>query len=106
MWGQPPPAVRAERSLAGFMSAVCRADCRSLRRALLARTAGGGCPHMTGGALGGCELWQVFPEEFAAIDNAAAAHVKQVHGEHAVFVVVAEDICVIAFGGGDALAFL
>src|SRR5205807_5373194 len=90
MWGRPPlrqaqgrlPAVRAERSSAGFLAFICGADCRIRRRALLARTAGGGCPYMR------CR--QVLPEELPAVDDAAAAHVKQINGKHAVFVVIAE----------------
>jgi hypothetical protein len=32
--------------------------------------------------------------------------VEQVHGEHLIFVVIAEDVGVVAFGGGDALLLL
>ena len=31
---------------------------------------------------------------------------KQIHGQHLVFVVIAEDVGVIAFGGSDALLLL
>ncbi len=54
----------------------------------------------------GYELGQVFPEEFAAVYYPASPHVKQIYRQHAVFIVIAEDVGVIAFGGGDALAFL
>ena len=53
-----------------------------------------------------CKLGQVFPEKFAAVEDFSAAHVKQVHGQHPVFVVIAEDVGVVAFGGGDALLLL
>src|SRR5438309_6628950 len=98
MWGQPPSAVHAERS-----SAALFRFCRSVGiwRALLASTAGGGCPHMFSGDFG-----QVFPEELPSIDHLAATHVKQIHCHHAVLVVIAENVGIIAFGGGDALALL
>ena len=54
----------------------------------------------------GEELGQVFPEEVAAVDDLAAAHVEEVDGEHLVFVVVAEDVGVLVVGGGDALLVL
>src|ERR1700683_4375194 len=52
------------------------------------------------------ELGQVLPEEFAAVDHAAAAHVKQVHRQHSVFIVIPEDISIITLCGGNALALL
>ena len=56
------------------------------------------------GVVGGCdELGQVFPEEVAAVDDFASAHVEEVHRQHAVLVVEAEDIGVLVVGGGDAL---
>jgi hypothetical protein len=65
------------------------------------------CLHMVSGSSQSWDLeLQVFPEEFAAVDDAAAAHVEQIYGEHAIFIVIAEDVGVVAFGGGDALAFL
>ncbi len=53
------------------------------------------------------QLRQVFPEEFAAVDDFAGAHVEEVDGERAVFKVIAEDVgVVVLLGGGDALLFL
>ena len=53
------------------------------------------------------EFGQVFPEEFAAVDDFAGANVEEIDGEAAVFKVIAEDVGVVAlFGGGDALLFL
>ena len=49
---------------------------------------------------------QVFPEQFAAVDDLAAAHVEEIDGDHVVFVVVAEDVGLVAVGGGDALLVL
>src|ERR1700685_529029 len=111
MWGQPLSAVRAERSSAALLE-LCGAA--GSRRALLARTAESGCPHMGIDVsrvivcphLFSYELRQVFPEEFAAVDDPAAAHVEEINCEHPVFIVIAEDIGVVAFGGGDALALL
>src|ERR1700685_622012 len=111
MWGQPLSAVRAERSSAALLE-LCGAA--GNRRASLAWTAEGGCPHMsiavfrviTGPGRVADELWQVFPEEFSAVDDPAAAHVEEINCEHPVFIVIAEDIGVVAFGGGDALALL
>ena len=52
-------------------------------------------------------LRQFFPEEFAAVDDFAVAHVKQIHGQAAIFIVVAEDIgIVVLLGRCDALLFL
>ena len=53
------------------------------------------------------QFGQVFPEEFAAVDDFAGAHVEEIDGEAAVFEVIAEDVGVVALlGGGDALLFL
>ncbi len=52
------------------------------------------------------QLGQVLPEEVPAIDDLAAAHVEEVHGEHVVFVVIAEDIRVVVVRAGDALLLL
>ena len=56
--------------------------------------------------LAGLLLRQVFPEEFAAIKNFSAAQMEDIHGEHLVFKVVAEDVLIVAFNGGHALLFL
>jgi hypothetical protein len=76
---------------------LARLDCRELALSL---TKGGCAPIFWG------ELGQLFPEEFTAVEDAAAAHVKQIYRQHAIFIVITEDIGVIAFGSGDALAFL
>ena len=52
------------------------------------------------------EFRQVFPEELAAIDDLACSHVKQVHCEHSIFVVVAEDVRIVAFDARHALLLL
>ena len=49
---------------------------------------------------------QLFPEKFAAIEHVPATHMEQVHRQHAVFIVIAEDIHVVALGRGHALLFL
>ena len=49
---------------------------------------------------------QLFPEKFAAIEHAPAAHVEQVHRQHAVFVVIAKNVHVVALHRGHALLFL
>ncbi len=54
----------------------------------------------------GFEVGEVFPEEVAAVDDLAAAHVEEVDGEHVVFEVEAEDVGVLVVGGGDALLVL
>ena len=51
------------------------------------------------------EVGEIFPEEFAAVDDFAAAEVEEVDGDHAVFAVVAEDVGIVVFDGGDALFF-
>src|SRR6185369_13993154 len=38
------------------------------------------------------EFRQVFPKEFATIDDFSAAHVEEIDGEHGVFVVVSENV--------------
>ena len=45
----------------------------------------------------GPEFRQVFPEEFAAVEHVSAPHVKQIDRQHAVFVVVAEDVGIVTF---------
>lgn len=55
---------------------------------------------------GGVEVGEVFPEEVAAVDDFAGAHVEEVDGEHLVFEVEAEDVGVVVVGGGDALFVL
>ena len=50
------------------------------------------------------EVRQVFPEHVAAVDDLAVAHVEEVYGEHVVFEVETEDVGIVAFRGGDALA--
>jgi hypothetical protein len=74
---------------------------------LFGRSEDGG-DHLGGSSLRvrSIELGQVFPEEVAAVDDLAAAHVEEVDGEHAVLVVEAEDVGVLVVGGGDALLVL
>src|SRR5258708_35120509 len=104
MEGRTPSSVRGRRdSVALFELSGGFGN----RRALLAWTDEGVRPSMVGlFRLAGDEFWQVLPEEFAAIDYAASAHVEQIYRQHSVFVVVAKHVGVVAFGGGDALAFL
>src|SRR5580658_6756580 len=52
------------------------------------------------------EFREIFPEKFAAIDDLAAAQVKEIHGDHAVFIVIAENVRLVAVGGRDALFVL
>ena len=52
----------------------------------------------------GSKFVELFPEEFAAIDDAAAAEVEKIGGDERGFGVVGEDVGVVALGGGDALA--
>src|SRR5208282_2298263 len=73
----------------------------SRRRALLVWTAGGGRRYVFHAKVG-----QVFPEKFPAVQDFSSAHVEKVDGQHLVFVVIAEDIGIVAFSGGDALLFL
>src|SRR5207237_9408453 len=46
----------------------------------------------------GLEFWQLFPEELSPIQHPAAAHVKQIHGEHSVLKMISENISVITLG--------
>jgi len=52
------------------------------------------------------KLRKVFPEKFAAVEDAAGAHVEEIHGEHLVLEVIAEDVGIVAFDGGDTLLLL
>ncbi len=52
------------------------------------------------------QIRQILPEEVAAVDDLAAAHVEEVHRQHVVFEVEAEDVGVLVVGGGDALLVL
>src|SRR5579859_3518620 len=49
---------------------------------------------------------QLLPEELAPIENLASAHMKHIDRQHVIFVVVAEDVHVVAFGGSNALLLL
>ena len=49
---------------------------------------------------------QVFPEKFSAVEDFSSAHVKEVDGQHLIFVVISEDVGIVAFDGGDALLLL
>ena len=51
-------------------------------------------------------LGQLFPEEFPAIHDLAAAHMKEIHGQHAVFMVIAVDVRIVAVRRGHALSLL
>ena len=55
---------------------------------------------------GGIEGGLVFPEELAAIDNAAAAQVKEVGGEQGRLGIEGENVGVVAVGGGHLLTLL
>ena len=70
-------------------------------RALLGWAGGGARPYVVCG-----DFRQIFPEELSPVEHSAAAHVKQVYRQHSVFVVVAEDVGVVAFDRGNALLFL
>ncbi len=50
------------------------------------------------GEIDGVEFGEFLPEEFAAVDDLAGAHVEEVDGEHVVFVVEAEDVGVFVVG--------
>src|SRR5258707_6361749 len=52
------------------------------------------------------EFGEFFPEKFAAVEDFSAPHVEQVHGQHPIFVVIAEDVGVVAFYGGYTLLLL
>jgi hypothetical protein len=54
----------------------------------------------------GLDVGEVFPEEVAAVDDLASAHVEEVDREHFVLVVEAEDVGVFVFRGRDALLVL
>ena len=57
--------------------------------------------------LASSRLGQIFPEEFAAVDDFAVAHVEEIDGQAAVFKVVAKDVgVVVVLRRGDALLFL
>ena len=49
------------------------------------------------------EVREVLPEEVTAIYHFAVTHVEEIDGEHLVFIVVAEDVCVFVVGGCHAL---
>src|SRR5438552_3103304 len=109
MWGRPPKpalsevegAVRAERSSAGLTFHDTGGASPLQRRALLARTTEGGCPHMfrRGFSIGDhCKLRQILPEELSSVHHLPAAHMKQIHGQHSIFVVISKHIRVVAFG--------
>ena len=49
---------------------------------------------------------QILPEHLAPVHDLSRAHVKQVHGQHLVLIVEAEDIGIAIVGGGDALPVL
>src|SRR5258708_38675114 len=100
MEGRTPSSVRGGRDLVALFEV---SGGFGNRRVLLAWTDEGVRPSMVGlFRLAGDEFRQVLPEEFAPVDNAAAAHVEQIYRQHAVFIVIAEDVGVIALGGGDA----
>ena len=52
------------------------------------------------------EFRQILPEEFPPVDHFPATHVKQIHRQHAVLVVIAEHVGVIAFCRSHPLSFL
>ncbi len=52
------------------------------------------------------EIEQIFPEIFAAIDDAAIAQVKQVGGDERRLGMVRQDVDVFAFGRGNLLLLL
>ena len=52
------------------------------------------------------DLRKVFPKELPSIDHLAPPHVKQIYRHHAVFIVIAEDVGIVAFGSGYTLALL
>ena len=51
------------------------------------------------------ELLEVFPIEFAAIDDAASAEMEKIGGNQRRLGVIGENVGVVALRGGDALAF-
>src|SRR5215471_15670363 len=52
----------------------------------------------------GVEVLEVLPEEFATVDSAAAAQVKEVHGQQRSFLMEAEDVHVFPTGSSHLLA--
>src|SRR5260370_35817518 len=52
------------------------------------------------------ELREFFPEKFATVEDFSSPHVEQVHGQHVVFVVIAEDIGIVTVDSGDAVVLL
>jgi len=50
------------------------------------------------------KFFEIFPIEFAAVDDAAGTQVKQICRDERRFGVVGEDVGVVTLGGGDALA--
>src|SRR5205814_7385093 len=57
----------------------------------------------------GCDdiqLRQVLPKELSAIEHPSSADVEEIYRQHAILVVIAEDIGIIAFNSCDALFFL
>jgi hypothetical protein len=56
--------------------------------------------------VGRAKVGQVFPEEFSAVQDFSSAHVEEVHGQHLIFVVISEDIGIVAVDGGYALLLL
>src|SRR5215467_11281759 len=52
------------------------------------------------------ELRQLLPKELSAVDDLAAAQVKDVDRKHVILEVVAEDVGIVAFSGGNALFLL
>src|SRR5215469_572999 len=57
-----------------------------------------------GGSAG--KIGQVFPEEFPAIENFPASHMKQIYRQHAILIVEAKDVGIITVGRGHPLFFL
>ena len=102
-WGQPPRL--SSPSEARLVSSSPGFDHVSLASFCSPGPAGGGCLHRCP-RVGIREFRQVLPEEFAAVDHLSAAHVEQIDGQHAIFVVIAEHVGIVAFGGGHALPFL
>src|SRR5579859_1370585 len=49
---------------------------------------------------------QLLPEKLPAVQDFASAHVKEIHSQHLVFIVIGKNIDVIAFHGGHPLLFL
>ena len=58
------------------------------------------------GSFRALKLRQVLPKELTPIEHPSAAHVKQVHSQHTVLIVIAKHIGIIAFSRGNALLFL